>query len=188
MFISWSKAQRINESLCLFVAGLDHCTADAEHLQQQWWHIYVVYVPPQAPCPWVGMLAMFRAMAAEVWLLLISSGDFRGFWSCTFASQAPPHHFPPRFCTILGWELSWGTKVVLRAFPQSAGNTLNYSLQGYYELVVLPHWISILDFQVHWKILELFTYLVFLVGMGWYFLGILPTNTKGKLGWYISVV
>jgi hypothetical protein len=33
----------------------------------------------------------------------------------------------------------------------------------------------------------LFSDLVFLVGIGWYFLGILPTNTKGKLGWYISV-
>jgi hypothetical protein len=26
---------------------------------------------------------------------------------------------------ILGWKLSWGTKVMLRAFPESAGNTLN---------------------------------------------------------------
>jgi hypothetical protein len=32
----------------------------------------------------------------------------------------------------------------------------------------------------------LFTDLVFLVGIGLYFLGILPTYTKGKLGWYIS--
>jgi hypothetical protein len=35
--------------------------------------------------------------------------------------------------------------------------------------------------------LELFTGLVFSVSIGWYFLGILPTNTEGKLGWYISV-
>jgi hypothetical protein len=35
--------------------------------------------------------------------------------------------------------------------------------------------------------LELITNLVFLVGIGWYFLGILPTNTQGKLGWYILV-
>jgi hypothetical protein len=33
----------------------------------------------------------------------------------------------------------------------------------------------------------LLTDLVFLVGIGWYFFGILPTNTKGKLGWYILV-
>jgi hypothetical protein len=37
------------------------------------------------------------------------------------------------------------------------------------------------------KILEMFTDLVFSVGIGWYFLGILPTNIKGKLGWYILV-
>ena len=36
--------------------------------------------------------------------------------------------------------------------------------------------------------LELFTGSVFSVSIGWYFLGILPpTNTEGKLGWYISV-
>jgi hypothetical protein len=35
------------------------------------------------------------------------------------------------------------------------------------------------------KKLELFTNLVFSVGIGWYFLGILPTETEGKLGWYI---
>jgi hypothetical protein len=36
--------------------------------------------------------------------------------------------------------------------------------------------------------IELFTDSVFLVGIGWYFLGILPTNTEGKLGWYILVL
>jgi hypothetical protein len=35
--------------------------------------------------------------------------------------------------------------------------------------------------------IELFTDLVFLVGISWYFLSILPTDTKGKLGWYILV-
>jgi hypothetical protein len=40
------------------------------------------------------------------------------------------------FCTILEWEMSWGTKVMLRVFPESTGNTLNYSLQRYYKLVV----------------------------------------------------
>jgi hypothetical protein len=67
IFISYtSKAQRIGKSWCLFVAGLDHCTADAEHWRRQQRHIYIVYVPPHAPCPWFGMLAMLRAMAAEV--------------------------------------------------------------------------------------------------------------------------
>ena len=67
MFIPYTKAQRIDELLCLFVAGLDRCTADAEHRRQQRRHIYIVYVPSHAPCPWFGMSAMFRAMAAEVW-------------------------------------------------------------------------------------------------------------------------
>jgi hypothetical protein len=33
----------------------------------------------------------------------------------------------------------------------------------------------------------LFTDLIFLVGIGWYFLGIYHINTKGNLGWYILV-
>ncbi len=66
MCITYTKAQRIDESLCMFVAGHDGRTANAEHRRQQRRHIYVVYVPPHAPCPWFGMSAMFRAMAAEV--------------------------------------------------------------------------------------------------------------------------
>jgi hypothetical protein len=66
MFISYSKARRIEKLSRLFVAGLDRCTPDAEHWQQQQQHIYIVYVPPHAPCTWFGMSAMFRAMAAEV--------------------------------------------------------------------------------------------------------------------------
>jgi hypothetical protein len=64
MFIPYSKAQRIDESSCIFIAGRDSCTANAEHQQQQQRHIYVVYVPPHTPCPWFGMLAMFRAMGS----------------------------------------------------------------------------------------------------------------------------
>jgi hypothetical protein len=37
-------------------------------------------------------------------------------------------------------------------------------------------------------LLELFTRLVFLVGIDWYFTGILPTNSNGKIGLYISVL
>ncbi len=66
MFISYTKAQHINKSLCMFVAGRDGRTANAEHWRQQRRHIYIVYVPPHAPCPWLGMSAMFRAMSAEV--------------------------------------------------------------------------------------------------------------------------
>jgi hypothetical protein len=66
MFIPYTKAQGIDKLSCMFVAGCDGCTADAEHWRQQRQHIYVVYVPPHTPCPWFGMSAMFRAMAAEV--------------------------------------------------------------------------------------------------------------------------
>ncbi len=66
MFIPYTKAQRIDKSSCMFVAGRDGRTADAEHQRQQRQHIYVVYVTPLALCPWFGMSAMFRAMAAKV--------------------------------------------------------------------------------------------------------------------------
>ncbi len=66
MFIPYTKAQRIDESSCMFIAGCDGRTANAEHWRQQQWHIYIVYAPPHAPCPWFGMSAVFRAMAAEV--------------------------------------------------------------------------------------------------------------------------
>ncbi len=88
MFIPYTKAQRIDESSCMFVASCDGRTADAEHRQQQQWHIYVVYVPPHAPCLWFGMSAMFRAMAAEVRWVLISTTIFQGCWGLKFVSQA----------------------------------------------------------------------------------------------------
>ncbi len=66
MFIPYTKAQRIDELSCMFVASRDGRTAVAEHRRRQRRHIYVVYVPPHALCPWFGMLAMFRAMAAKV--------------------------------------------------------------------------------------------------------------------------
>jgi hypothetical protein len=66
MFIPYTKAQRINESSRMFVAGRDGRTANAEHWRQQQRHIYIVYVLPHALCPWFGMSTMFRAMAAKV--------------------------------------------------------------------------------------------------------------------------
>ena len=72
----------------MFVAGRDGHTADAEHRRQQQWHIYIVYVPPHAPCPWFGMSAMFRAMAAEVRRVLISTSIFQGCLGLKFESQA----------------------------------------------------------------------------------------------------
>jgi hypothetical protein len=117
----------------LFVAGHDGCTTDAEHWRGQPRHIYIVYVPPHAPCPWLGMSAMFRAMAAEVWWLLISSQDLGGAWDGTCASLAPPHCFLPRFFhftwvgTVLGHQIH--DEGICRT---SFWNTLNYSLQSYY--------------------------------------------------------
>jgi hypothetical protein len=64
MFIPCTKAQRIDKSSCMFIAGCVGCTANAKRWRQQQRHIYVVYVPPHAPCPWFGMLAMFRAMGS----------------------------------------------------------------------------------------------------------------------------
>ncbi len=66
MFIPYTKAQCIDKLSCMFVASRDGRTANAEHQRQQQRHIYVVYVPPHAPCSWFGMSTMFRAMEAEV--------------------------------------------------------------------------------------------------------------------------
>jgi hypothetical protein len=81
----------VDESSCLMFAGCDGCTADAEHQQQQRWHIYVVYGPPHGRYARFAMLAVCGALAAEVRALLISSHDFGGFGSVTFESQAVPH-------------------------------------------------------------------------------------------------
>ena len=37
-------------------------------------------------------------------------------------------------------------------------------------------------------LVELFCDLVCSVGIGWYFLGVLPMDTKEILGWYIPVI
>jgi hypothetical protein len=70
--------------------GRDGRTADAEHQRQQRQHIYVVYDPPHGQYARFAMLAMSGALAAEVSALLISSHNFGGFGSVTFASQAHP--------------------------------------------------------------------------------------------------
>ena len=108
-------------------------TADAEHQRQRRRHMYVVYGPPHGRYARFPMLAMFGASAAEVRALLSSSDDFGGFGSVTFASQALRHPiFSYRdFCTLLEWELVWGTISSLGAFAESVGNILNYSLQFY---------------------------------------------------------
>ncbi len=88
MFTPYTKAQRINELSRMFVSDRDGPTVNAEHRGQQRRHIYVVYVPPHAPCPWFGMSAMFRAMAAEVRWVLICTSIFQGCWGLKFVSQA----------------------------------------------------------------------------------------------------
>ena len=78
-------------------AGRDECTVDAEHQRQQRRHIHVVYGPPSDRYARFAMPAMFGASAAEVRALLISSDDFGGFGSVTFASLALPHLLIPGF-------------------------------------------------------------------------------------------
>jgi hypothetical protein len=61
------------------------------------------------------------------------------------------------------------------------------------HLAILCLWTGLSTFQEFWGgkgmfLLELFRNSVFLVGIGWYFLGILQTDTKEKLGWYILVL
>jgi hypothetical protein len=105
--------------------------------------LYVVYGPPHNRYAWFAMLAVFRASAAEVWALLISSDNFGGFESVTFTSQAIyPIFWYWDFCTSLEWELVWSTFSSTGEFAESVGNMLNYPLQFYYQLVVLPHRIS----------------------------------------------
>ena len=47
-------------------ADYDGRAADAEHLRQQRWHIYVIYVSLHGRHARFAMLAMFVASAAEV--------------------------------------------------------------------------------------------------------------------------
>jgi hypothetical protein len=88
MFISWSKGQLVDESSCLMIASRDGRTAYAEHWRQQQRYKYVLYVPTHAPCPWFAMSAMFTAMAAEVWQVLISTSSYQVFCGLYFISQA----------------------------------------------------------------------------------------------------
>ena len=60
MFIRYSKARCVDESLSVMFAGRT-ADADAKHQRRQRWHIYVVYVSPHGPCAWIGASAMLRA-------------------------------------------------------------------------------------------------------------------------------
>ncbi len=142
--ISYSMARGVDKSACLIVAGCDGCTADAEHWPQQWPHLYVV--PPHAPCPWFGMLAMFRATVAEVWWLLIISQDLGGAWDGTFASWAPPHHFLPKIFALYlsGKCLGAPKKSCWGRLRKVSGTqlTIHYKIITLQiRVLVTPHWI-----------------------------------------------
>ena len=66
MFISYSKARRIDESSSVMLTGRDGRIANAEHQRRQRRHIHVVYGPPRDRYAWFGMPAMLGASAAEV--------------------------------------------------------------------------------------------------------------------------
>jgi hypothetical protein len=72
------------------------------------------------------------------------------------------------------------TSVLAKRCPTEADSTkanFNKCIRDYFEAVAEDP-----------NVVELFCDLVFLVSIGWYFLGILPTNTKEKFGWYILVL
>ncbi len=142
MFIPYTKAQRIDESSCMFVAGRDGRTANAEHRRQQQRHIYVLYVPPHAPCPWFGMSAMFRAMAAEVRWVLISTSIFQGCSGLKFVSQALDLLFGCNFLCATWVELClWVLNPVFQLWRVGLWPLYLY-LPSKYQLVLSPDWIS----------------------------------------------
>jgi hypothetical protein len=103
LFVRLSRSLRFGKFACLMITGCDGCTADAEHQRQrqQLWHIYFMYVVPQAQCAWFAIMsAMFRASVAGVWWLIIISNNLGVVWAGTFESQALPHLFLPGF---LNW-------------------------------------------------------------------------------------
>ncbi len=152
MFISLSKARRVDRSSCLMFAGRDDRTANAEHQRQQWRHIYIVYGPPHGRYARFA-LAMFRASAAEVRAIIISSDNFGVFGSVTFASQALPHLLIGEFLhfTWVGTGL-WGTISPLGAFAEGVGNILNNSLQFYYQLLEWLYCVQCNKFISLWSV------------------------------------
>ena len=56
----------MDELSCLRFVGRDGGTANAEHQQQQQWHIYIAYGPPHGRYARFAMPAMGGALAAEV--------------------------------------------------------------------------------------------------------------------------
>ncbi len=142
MFIPYTKAQRINKLLCMFVAGRHGRTANAEHRRQQRRHIYVVYVPPHAPCPWFGMSAVFRAMAAEVMWVLISTSIFQGCLGPKFVSQALDLLFGCVFLHATWVGLCLGVLNPVFQLWRVGVWPLSLYLTSRYEFVLWGGWIS----------------------------------------------
>ena len=127
---------------CLMFVGCAGHTANTDQQRQCRWNIYVLYGPPHSQYALFALDCIPRSMAIEIILVLISSDNIGGFGSVMFASQALPHLLILGFCALLGWELAWGTFSSSGAFAESVRNICNYSLQFYYQLVVLPCQIS----------------------------------------------
>jgi hypothetical protein len=82
----------VDESSHPIVAGCDGPTANAEHRQQQPPHIYIVYhVPPRSSYACFAVSPILESMAIETRGPRIHVGNFGGFGSVTFESQALPH-------------------------------------------------------------------------------------------------
>jgi hypothetical protein len=142
MFIPYTKAQHIDESSCMFIAGRDGRTANAEHWRQQRQHIYFVYVSSHAPCPWFGMSAMFRAMAAEVRWVLISTSIFQGCLGPKFVSQALDLLFRCGFLRATWVGLCLGVLNPAFQLLRVGIWSLSLYLTSRYEFVLWGGWIS----------------------------------------------
>jgi hypothetical protein len=113
----------------LMFAGRDGCSANAKHQRQRQRYICLLYGPPNGWYAWFAMSAMFGP-----WQLKL--GDYQlivkisGVWGVSRLNLLQnPIFFHQDICTLLDWELSWGTKSLLTAFAESAGDKANYPPQ-----------------------------------------------------------
>jgi hypothetical protein len=97
MFISYSKALRVDELSSVMFAGCDGRTANAEHQRRQQWHIYVVYGPPHDRHARFVLGGIWKRMAAEIRAHLIHTCKKWSFIAFNTVSLAIPHLFIPGF-------------------------------------------------------------------------------------------
>ena len=102
MFISYSKARRVDVSLSVMLASRDGRTADAEHQRQQRRHVHIMYGLPRDWYARFAMPAMLGASATDRRWLIISSHYSGGPGDGKFASLALPHLLKPFFL-----QLTW---------------------------------------------------------------------------------